>query len=549
MKKRFSLLVSLIIFMFSACSTSNKNEQTSPVMIKHYVIPTNFTVSPNPIENTSTPAQLDYAIFNRYYYNPQPEQLKAILILMPGLFGGAGDFDKMAKTVVQMGRGDIEVWTVDRRSALLDDLEGLQTALNEHDPSIAIGYYFSNTIIDGKTYAGVLQTTSISYMSEWGLDMTLRDLNTIISLIPQQYRETNVFLGGHSLGAFLAQDYAAYDFADYPTTTDPGYKNIAGLVLLDGGGSGLFFTMTQAQYLSGTGFTMSISGAQFNLPSLSILRQNPSFAIAAGLLGPIAPMFLNMFIFAQIIGMYAYLEPSQQSTILQVPQFSIIAAALLGNTQFKATNQAALGFAMDRHFMPISIFSATLGNANGPLTSTRSSLFSGVTISQPTDKGTIIYTWNTNDHITNISDLAAALSNTYTTISEQYFPTRLILDSIAVGWDYGPNQTTDWRYQQGMHIIHNAQMDAPVIAFGGGAGVETTTTVFDNYKNLLPPARNCYGEPRTKCGFDIYIMPNYTHLDVLFSDPVITPNNVDAMIYNWVINHATGNIPTSVLPQ
>ncbi|MGC8756568.1 MAG: hypothetical protein ACP5QW_08610 [bacterium] len=547
MKIKFVLLVSIMFFILGACSTSN-NGQTSPVNIKHYEVQTNFTVPKNPVQDTSTPAQLDYAVFNRYYYNPEPAQLRAILILMPGLFGGAGDFDKMAKTIVQMGKGDVEVWTVDRRSSLLNDLTGLQAAWNSHDPSLAISYYFSGATIDGKTYAGTPQTTSISYMSEWGLDMTLRDLNTIISLIPQQYRETNVFLGGHSLGAFLAQDYAAYDFGDYPTTTDPGYKNIAGVILLDGGGSGLFFTMSEAQYLSGTGFTMNISGAQFNLPSLSMIRQNPSSVIAAGLLDLIEPMFLNMFTFAQIIGMYAFLEPNQISNIIQVNQFKIIVAALLGNTQFKATNQAALGFAMDRHFMPISIFSATLGNANGPLTSTTSSFFSGITISQPTDKGTMVYTWNTQGHITNITDLSAALSNTYTTISERYFPTRLILDSIALGGDYGPTQTTDWRYQQGMHVIHNAQMDAPVIAFGGGAGVETTTTVFEQYIGLLPPARNCNGEPRTMCGFDIYIMPNYTHLDVLFSDPELSSNNVDAMIYNWILDHSTGSIPTSVLP-
>jgi len=552
---RFIISAGLIAFMFAGCSSSSSSTQSSPVVISNYHVATNFAVPPNPY-GLPTPDQLNYAVFTRYRYNPEPAQLKAILILMPGLFGGAGDFDEMARTIVQMGKGDIEVWTVDRRSVLLNDFTGIQAAWNKKDPSLAIGYYFSGASIDGKTYAGMPPTTSVSYMSEWGLDMTLRDLNTIISLIPRQYRKTNVFLGGHSLGAWIAQEYAGYEFSDPVTSPEPGYDNIAGVVLLDGGGSGIMQPMTASQYISGSGIPMTISGMNFTMPSLDQIRQDPSNVMVVGLIGSamgslgaaVESMFLNMFTFVQIEGMYALLEPDQLSPMLQIPQFSLIATALLGNTQFKATNQAMLGFAMDRNFNPISIMSATLGSPNGPLTSTPSMFFPGITVSEPTDKGTMTYTWNSQNHITSITDLAAVLSNTYTTMSERYFPTRLLLDTMALGGDYGPTQTTDWRYQQGMHVLYTPEMDAPVIAFGAGAGVEQTATDFNQYMNLLPPARNCNGQPRTACGFDIHIMPNYTHLDILLSDPTLTRNNVDAMIYNWVMSHATGNFPVPSLP-
>ena len=553
MNTRLMILAGVTVFLLSACSSSSTQ---SSVQIKHYEVPTSYTVAPNPVFNSTTPANFNDAVFTRYYYSSEPAQLKAILVLMPGLLGGAGDFDTMAKTIVQMGRGDIEVWTVDRRSVLLNDFTGIQAAWNQQNPGLAVGYYFSNASIDGKTYTGMPPTASVSYMSEWGLDTTLRDLNTIISLVPQQYRKSNVFLGGHSLGAWIAQDYAGYEFSDAVTSPDPGYDNIAGVVLLDGGGSGMMQTVTASQYISGSGIPVDVSGMNFTMPSLDQIRQNPADVMvvsligsAMGSLGPaVESMFLNMFTLVQIEGMYALLQPDQLSPLLQIPQFQTIALALLGNTRFKATNEAMLGFAMDRHFNPISIMSATLGSPEGPLTSVPSMFFPGITVSEPTDQGTMVYTWNSQNHITNIMDLAAVLSNTSTTMSERYFPTRLLLDTMVMGSDYGPTETTDWRYQQGMHVLYTRQMDAPVIAFGGGAGVEQTATDFDQYMNLLPPARNCGGQLRSACGFDVHIMPNYTHLDVLLSDPALTSNNVDAMIYTWIMGHASGTVPVRALP-
>jgi pimeloyl-ACP methyl ester carboxylesterase len=63
-------------------------------------------------------------------------------------------------------------------------------------------------------------------MAEWGLDGQLRDFRAVVD----QARATtpNVFLGGHSLGAALAQMFAAYDFGD-----TAGFQLIKGLIILD----------------------------------------------------------------------------------------------------------------------------------------------------------------------------------------------------------------------------------------------------------------------------------------------------------------------------
>ncbi len=548
-KTAFILTTILIIFTLLSCSKPNST-QKSPVIITHYEIPTNFPVPKNPVDNNKTPAWLNYAVFTRYYFNPEPQQIKAILVLMPGFYGGAGDFTKMAKTIVEMGKGDVEVWTVDRRSVLLDDLTGLKEAWNKRSPSIAYDYYFSGAAIDGKTYKGPRIPSSISYMSEWGLNMTLHDLKTIISLIPRQYRKTNVFLGGHSLGSWIAQDYAAYDFDGDPSTlSDAGYNQIAGIILLDGGGTGLFPSMTSADYLSGTSSTkITLSGLAFTIPGIDQIRKIPDYVTPAGLIGGIGPAIYKTFLFIQTEGLYAMLEPNKLSILLQNDDFKLIASILLGNTQLKATNEAMLGFTMDRHFDPIGLMTATLGIANGPLKSVQSALVAGKTLSQPTNTGTMVYTWNSENHITNIKDLAAALSNTYTTITEWYFPMRLAIDVMALSDDYNVTGTSDWRWQQGLYVIHTPQMDAPVLAFGGGSGLEQTTTVFNTYRDMLPPARDCGNQPRTECGFKVYLMPDYTHMDILLSDPTLTSDNVDAIIYNWVIDHTQGSMPAPSIP-
>ncbi len=540
-------IVPLIMASCSSSTTTGPN----PVTVENYHINTGYRVPPNPVLNTSTPSQYDYAVFTRYYEKPEPKQIRAVLVLIPGFYGGAGGFDKMAKTIVQMSGGQIEVWAVDRRSVMIDDLTGLQEAMRERNPSIAFDYYFSGATIDGKTYAGPPTSSSLSYMSEWGLDMTMKDLNTIISLIPQPYRKTNVFLGGHSLGSWLVQDYAAYDFDGNPSTlSDAGYNQIAGIIQLDGGGTGLFPSLTEAQYLSGTtGNSITLSGLSFSFPGIDQLRQTPADVIPAGVIAGLGPEIIKVFTFIQIEGIYAELDPNALSPLLQNSDFQLIATLLLGNIQLKATNEAMLGFTMDRHFDPIGLMTGTLGIANGPLAPFPSAISPGETMSQPTDHGSMVYTWNSDGHITNIKDVEAALSNTYTTITEWYFPMRLAIDAMAFGDSYAVG-TTDWQWDEGLHVTHTSQMDAPVLVFGGESGLEQTDTVFYKYRDLLPPARGCAGQPRSACGFDIHMMPNYTHMDILLSDPAVAPDGVDATIYRWIIAHTVSatSMPAPVLP-
>ena len=547
--QRMSVLFSVLMLLFTlSCSTTNTGGQQSPVVETHYRIPASYPVPPNPsFPDNPTPAQYNYALFTRYSYDPEPKQLRAILILMPGIYGGSSDFDNIAKTVVAASKGGIEVWTIDRRSMQIEDLTGFQEAYRKRDPSIAYGYYFSGATVDGKTYGGPVDPSAISYISEWGLDMTIHDLNDVVSLVPRQYRKTNVFLGAHSLGSWIIEDYAASDFGT-ASAPQPGYDNVAGLIMIDGGGTGTLPTLTEAQYLSGTaGNAVTLSGLSFPLPGISTLRQTPAQNTIAAFLGEFGPMVSQILVYIQIAGLYAAFAGDALTPLLQADNFQLINTLLMGgNMNAKVTNEAMLGFTMDRHFDPLTILTLTLGLPNGPLAPTTSPLAPGQTMYKPTDPGTMVYTWNGGDHITGIKALEAALSDTYTTLTEWYFPTRLLVDLCAMGDTYGLN-TQGWQAGYGFNFTYTSNMDAPVLAFGGGSGLEQTATVFYKYRGLLPPARNCDDQPRTACGFDIHIMPGYTHFDMLLSDPSIPADTIDPTIYTWIMSNTSGSMPSSAL--
>ncbi len=63
----------------------------------------------------------------------------------------------------------------------------------------------------------------------WGLAVTLADLRRVVALASDHGRR-KVILGGHSWGATIALAYAAWDFDGRA-----GYRDLAGLVLIDGG--------------------------------------------------------------------------------------------------------------------------------------------------------------------------------------------------------------------------------------------------------------------------------------------------------------------------
>jgi pimeloyl-ACP methyl ester carboxylesterase len=163
-----------------------------------------------------------------------PSDARRVLILVPGLGGGAGNFavigPELAKRVP-----NLQVWAVDRRGDALEDTIGFTAA----EPGTASRYYFDRLSL-GTSAFDPNRAARHQEARGWGLATTLADLRPIV-LRARAGGKRKVLLGGHSLGAATALSYAAWDFAG-----TPGYRDLSGLVLIDGGQLGTFGMPTVA---------------------------------------------------------------------------------------------------------------------------------------------------------------------------------------------------------------------------------------------------------------------------------------------------------------
>lgn len=141
---------------------------------------------------------------------------RRVLVLVGGREGGAGVFRHTARSLAAAS-ADLEVWAVDRREQALADLSAFGGT-----PDEAAEYYL------GGNYRKQDPAAS-AYAAQWGVEVLLEDLRRVVRAASDGGRR-EVVLGGVSVGATAVLLYAAWDFAG-----TPGYRDLAGLVVADGG--------------------------------------------------------------------------------------------------------------------------------------------------------------------------------------------------------------------------------------------------------------------------------------------------------------------------
>ncbi len=191
---------------------------------------------------------LNRARYTRHHWrnNPTPD---AILILVPGFEGGAGDFkllaeNLLARSLAKYGQ-TIEVWAFDRRSNQLEDTEGLDIAEDLLDPLVGLDWLFGGEL--GLTLHPALQAgpnrravfynehDDVPFIANWTNLVFSRDIDAVVDAALAAVGNGNVFLGGHSAGTGFTARYAATDFdLTGLGPADPGYEKLRGLVLFDG---------------------------------------------------------------------------------------------------------------------------------------------------------------------------------------------------------------------------------------------------------------------------------------------------------------------------
>lgn len=440
--------------------------ESAPVAIRREIFLVPGAAAPaNPVTGASAPAALNAVRVVRYRVDADPPKpARAILILMPGFLGG--------ETVA------------------------------------------------GRRFADHPDAASVSYLSEWGLATTVADVRAVISLVPPGERLGRVVLLGHSLGASIAETYAAWDFPD-----GPGYRDLASLVLVDGvarveGQAQPGITQDQYEQGGGTGF----SGPN---PGLKGVRTSDPYTTLPLLGAGVYPI-------TALTAMYAAWRPQQVRTAAEDPDRSGVLTLLLSARELPAmTNRAALGLAFDRGSCGLTFAAVSCGApSGGPMESYESPIFGG-RLSRPADpKAT--YGWTEwSDAMpagnTSLDELAATwfLWPTPTTgagvdFAEWYFATRLPLDVSAA--NTLTLQEGDWPVKRhGLRAMHGRAMDLPVLALSASlvGGPSGDPKPFLPLRALLANAplgagRPLAGTARTdERAFRIVSAGGMTHIDPL----------------------------------
>src|SRR3954451_12781359 len=374
-----------------------------------------------PTPPAAGPAQFNHVTVHQF----GPASAKRVMALMPGTQGGAGDFTLDARYLVKREPG-MQVWAIDRRTQDLEDTATFAAAESGQIPlQHAFDYYLNG---GGFHFRG---PDDDPYAREWGMGVALNDAHAVVELARNHGRR-QVVLGGRSLGASLTAAYAACDF-----NGRPGYKVLAGLVLIDGGLLGSFdaYDLQQAQ--------QQVADLQTGSPFLDLL--GAGFPEIAG-------------IFAEIGGLYAEKAPTAPATAFQ--SYPLLPASF--NPPFPVTNRALLAYAFDRDSTPPDL---GLLHING---------------------GTLAASGDPRDWqdggVTPLARLAETFGQEPTNAVEWYFPKRLTIDTN------GADQMTqnDVANFLGLRLMHTPKVNLPLYAIATDlAGAH----VLDGARNLIARSR------------------------------------------------------------
>ena len=325
-----------------------------------------------------------------------PRSARAVLVLVPGTNGGAGGIVPVARDIVRRVPR-LQVWIVDRREQALEDTSVFRTG----DPQRAQDYYLG---FQYKRVAG----ENAKFAAEWGLKLQLSDLRSVVRRASEGGRR--VILGGHSAGASTAVAYAAWDFGGRP-----GYRDIDGLVLIDGGLLGSFKSANLARARS----------------ELADIRSGRVFLDILGLGLP----EING-IFTEVGALWAYTRPDEPSVLQQYPLLPDFV-----KPSVRVTNEALFGYAFDETTSPelldiIHIRAGQLAESGDP---------------KPWQDG----------ELTPIRRHARAWAAESPNATEWYYPRRLLLDIDAAS----PLRQTAAARFLGLRLRHGRRIDVPLYAY------------------------------------------------------------------------------------
>jgi pimeloyl-ACP methyl ester carboxylesterase len=152
-----------------------------------------------------------------------------ILILVPGTSAGAGYLLPLGEDIVAEAP-DWQVWSTDRRENLLEDHSLIDQRKNDEISNEEVFDYYLGWLVDDTItdHFEAPPAEEVAFALDWGMSVAVEDLRAVVT--EATGRGGNVVLAGHSLGGNITVAYATWDFDG-----TPGYEDLAGIGLIDGG--------------------------------------------------------------------------------------------------------------------------------------------------------------------------------------------------------------------------------------------------------------------------------------------------------------------------
>jgi len=401
------------------------------------------------------PAQFDSVTVQQF----GPKKPDRVLVLMPGTSGGAGDFTANAEELTKKIDG-LAVWAIDRRSQVLEDTGTFEKALKgEITPEAAFDYYLgwlTDSTPPAQHY-NFFDSSTVPFAKKWGMKVALEDARQVVKQAHDAAgKKGEVFLGGHSLGASLAAAYAAWDF-----NGKPGYKDVDGIVMIDGGLLGSFDAYNKQQAEE----------------QVATLDDEPFL----DLLGIGVPEASGLF--AEAGAIFAIKEPDAPSTVLQ--NYPLLPADF--KPPVPATNEAAFAYAFDRDTSPaaLALLHVNAGSL-APSGDPRAWVDGGVTTAK---------------------NLAAGFGQEPANGVEWFFPRRLTIDTNGAN----AMKQNDVAKFLGLRLTHTNEIDIPIYAFQTDL---TNGAVLKGAEKLVKRAQTTKKQSMLVDGD-----PAYSHLDPLLATP------------------------------
>jgi len=443
-------------------------------------LPVSITFESLPaFDEPHTPAQYDrVGLLKTVAENKTPD---AVLIILPGFTAGAGLVRSLAAAIVERADGRVAVWAVDRRTFALEDHRGMR--LGGGDPSRAFAYYFSSG--SGFTER---KEADFAFMRYWGVATTVQDVRAVVHAARARYPHARILLGGHSMGATIAQAFAAWDFEG-----TPGFREIDGLVLIDGGGHDDDWVRDTGLKQYHEGIAAIEKGEYYwNDPARGA---SPEF-LRLGEIGAFAAL-----------GSTSRDAPSFLAPLL--PQMFTLPPGVV------ITNAAAFGLATDHETTKISYFAANCGTLDHtPRAVIRAS---GVALLGWKDAGAV-------GEPTSLFTFAAALTELRETNGLEWYGARALnaeIDLLA-NLDSRSPLTAALCAQHGLTATHTAEVNLPVFGFACGQS-EDTTDRLEWYRGRIASS-------------DVTLLTaaDYAHLDPLFAGDRAGGNRLLAALVPWL---------------